>query len=130
MDKTLRLLGLCRKAGKLELGENPSMIAVKEKLCRVLLLASDASDGTARRARFLCGVNDCPALTLSADKATLGALFGRASVALAAITDPGLAAAFLRAAEEEGMGPFPDLLERLDAQRDRKPKKPNRRKRR
>ena len=130
MTRSLHILGLCRKAGKLEVGEAPAHIAVKAGICRVLIIAGDASAGTASRSRYLCEVNACAAVTIPADKKTLGALVGRESVALAAITDPGLAASFLRAAESEGVGPFPELLEKLDAQRDRKPKKPNRRKRR
>lgn len=129
-SKMLSLLGLCRKAGKLELGEAPSLIAIKSRLCRLLVYAQDASDGTVRRALFQCQLYQCPALCLPVDKETLGALFGRASVALAVITDAGLAISFLRTAEQEGLGPFLQWIDAIGSSKKKSNKKSNRARRR
>lgn len=52
MDNTVTLLGLALRAGRLEAGEDCARDACKAKACRLLLVARDASDGTARRAMF------------------------------------------------------------------------------
>ena len=61
MDKLLNLIGLAKKAGKLEVGEEPVGAAARSKHARLILIASDAADNTRRRARHfgdvdrLCG---------------------------------------------------------------------------
>ena len=50
MDNTLRMIGLAMKAGRLEAGEEPAGQCCREKRCRLLLTASDAAEGTLRRA--------------------------------------------------------------------------------
>ena len=49
-DPILHLLGLARKAGKLELGEEPVGAACRAKHAKLMLLASDAAPNTRRRA--------------------------------------------------------------------------------
>ena len=48
-DPILHLLGLARKAGKLELGEEPVGAACRARQARVVLLAADATPNTRRR---------------------------------------------------------------------------------
>ena len=50
MDKLLNLIGLAKKAGKLEVGEEPAGAAARSKHARLILIASDAADNTRRRA--------------------------------------------------------------------------------
>ena len=50
MDKLLNLIGLAKKAGKLEVGEEPVGAAARSKHARLILIASDAADNTRRRA--------------------------------------------------------------------------------
>ena len=53
-QKALRLLGLARKARRLEIGEEPVGIACRSGKARLLLVARDAGDHTFRRARSFC----------------------------------------------------------------------------
>ena len=53
MDKLLNLIGLAKKAGKLEVGEEPVGAAARSKHARLILIASDAADNTRRRALLL-----------------------------------------------------------------------------
>ena len=75
MDNVLHLLGIARKAGRVEVGEEPVGASARARQARLILVASDAADNSARRA--------------------LGGTVGRASCAMLALTDVGLAAALL-----------------------------------
>ena len=97
MDKALNYLSLARKAGKLELGEEPVGAAARAQHARLVLVAQDASDHTWRRAKsFVAGTNqECVRLPYSKDQ--LGATVGRQEVAISALTDPAMALALLKA---------------------------------
>ncbi len=111
-DRTLSLLGLARRGGYLVLGEEPVGEACGLKRARVILLASDAGDSTARRAERLAERNGIPLAPLPYTKAELGNQMGRASCALAALTDLGLAAETLErlAAGDESLRSAADAL--------------------
>ena len=47
MHNILTLMGLCKRAGMLEVGEEPVEAVARAKDARVLLLAADAADNTA-----------------------------------------------------------------------------------
>ena len=97
VDKALNYLSLARKAGKLELGEEPVGAAARAQHARLVLVAQDASDHTWRRAKsFVAGTNqECVRLPYSKDQ--LGAAVGRQEVAIGALTDPAMALALLKA---------------------------------
>ena len=97
MDKALNYLALARKAGRAELGEEPAGAAARAQKARLILVASDASDHTWRRAKsFVAGTNQqCIRLPYTKDQ--LGMAVGRTSLAIAALTDPALALAMLKA---------------------------------
>jgi len=58
MDKALNYLGLARKAGLAELGEEPAGAAARAQHARLIIVASDASDHTWRRAlSFVAGTS-------------------------------------------------------------------------
>ena len=91
MDKALNYLALARKAGLAELGEEPVGAAAREGHARLVLVASDASDHTWRRAKsFVAGTRQ-QLVRLNATKDEMGMAIGRTSLAIAAITDVGLA---------------------------------------
>lgn len=91
MDKALNYLALARKAGFAELGEEPVGAAAREGHARLVIVASDASDHTWRRAKsFVAGTRQ-QLVRLSATKDEMGFAIGRTSLAIAAITDAGLA---------------------------------------
>lgn len=97
MNKALNYLSLARKAGKLELGEEPVGAAARAQKARLVVVASDASDHTWRRAlSFVAGTNqECVRLPYTKDE--LGTAVGRQELAIAAMTDPAMALAFLKA---------------------------------
>ena len=97
MDKALNYLALARKAGFAELGEEPVGIAAREGHARLVIVASDASDHTWRRAKsFVAGTNQ-QVLRLPYTKDEMGFVIGRTSLAIAAITDAGLAVSLVKA---------------------------------
>jgi ribosomal protein L7Ae-like RNA K-turn-binding protein len=97
MDKALNYLSLARKAGKLELGEEPAGAAARAQHARLVVVAQNASDHTWRRAKsFVAGTTqECVRLPYTKDE--LGAAVGRQELAIAALTDPAMALAFLKA---------------------------------
>lgn len=94
-DKALGLLGLAQKGGNIQLGEEPVGAAARSGKARLILLAADAADHTVRRAGSFARLHGTPMVQLEADKSTLGGVFGRTSVAMAALTDVFLAQRFL-----------------------------------
>lgn len=97
MDKALNYLALARKAGRIELGEEPVGAAARAQKARLVVVAEDATDHTWRRAlSFVAGTEQiCLRVPFSKDR--LGQAVGRSALALAAFTDPALALAFLKA---------------------------------
>ncbi len=87
MDKALGMLGLAQKAGRVQIGEEPVGAAAQDAKARVILLASDAADNSRNRAAKFAALHNTPLLSLPYDKQTLGGIFGRASCAMAAVTD-------------------------------------------
>lgn len=108
MDNALRLLGLAKRAGRLEIGEEPVGAVARARKAKLILLAGDAAPNTARRAAHFGEAGNVLFLTVPFTKAELGMAVGRASCALLALTDPGFAAAFvekLAARDPERYGP-------------------------
>ena len=99
MDKVLNYLALARKAGLAELGEEPVGAATRALHGHLVVVASDASDHTWRRAKsFVAGTNQ-QCLRLPYTKDEMGLAIGRQELAIAAITDPGFALSMV-----EGLG--------------------------
>ena len=94
-DPILHLLGLARKAGKLELGEEPVGALCRARHARLVLLAGNAAPNTHRRAAHFGQAGNVLYLTLPHTKEELGFLFGRGSVAMMALSDAGMAASLV-----------------------------------
>ena len=101
MDKALNYLALARKARRLEIGEEPVGAAARAQHARLVVVASDASDHTWRRAlSFVAGTTQqCIRVPYTKDE--LGLSIGRTSLAIAAFTDPALALAFVKALPQQ-----------------------------
>ena len=100
MDKALNYLSLARKGGMAELGEEPVGAITRTGKGYLVVVASDASDHTWRRAKsFVAGTNQ-QCVRLSCTKEELGFVVGRTSLAIAAITDAPLALALLKSLGE------------------------------
>ena len=101
MDKALNYLALARKAGLIELGEEPVGAAARAQHARLVVVAGDASDHTWRRAKsFVAGTQQC-CVKIPFSKDEMGAAVGRTSLAIGAFTDPALALAFLKALDRQ-----------------------------
>ncbi|MBQ1678012.1 MAG: ribosomal L7Ae/L30e/S12e/Gadd45 family protein [Oscillospiraceae bacterium] len=112
VDKALGLLGLARKAGKLQTGEESVGVMLTEKRARLTLLAEDAGEAVSRKARGLAEGTRQRVLKIPYDKLRLGAALGRPSVSVAAFGDVSMALAFVRALPEGTADP--ELLEDLE----------------
>ena len=77
MDKILSLIGLAKKAGMLEVGEEPTGAAARARSARLLLLADDAAENSYRRLRHFADAGQCLYLRLPATKEALGRAVGR-----------------------------------------------------
>jgi len=95
MDKTLNYLSLARKAGSAELGEEPVGAAARALHAHLILVASDASDHTWRRAKSFAAGTDQQCIRLKQTKDEMGMAIGRMSLAIAAVTDASLALAMV-----------------------------------
>ena len=111
-DKAIGLLGLARKAGKLETGEETVGSLLLQKRARLTLLASDAGSAVARKIHGLAEGTRQQILALPYDKLTLGAALGKQSVSVAAFADVSMALAFVKALPP-GLA-APELLEDLE----------------
>ena len=100
MDKALHYLSLARKAGRIELGEEPVGAAARAKKARLIVVASDAGDHSWRRAKSFVAGTDQLCMKVPFTKDQLGQASGRTSLAMAAFTDPALALAFVKALDD------------------------------
>ena len=112
MDKARNYLSLARKAGRVELGEEPVGAAARAQHARLVVVACDAGDHTWRRAKSFVSGTDQPCVRVPFTKDELGQAVGRTSLALAAITDPALALAFLKALDDPKQ--YADALQSLE----------------
>ena len=96
MDKALNFLALARKAGIAELGEEPVGGAARSGKAYAILVASDASDHTWRRAKAYAAGTTQQCIRMPYTKDEMGFAIGRESLAIAAITDCPMALALVQ----------------------------------
>ncbi|MBQ3069668.1 MAG: ribosomal L7Ae/L30e/S12e/Gadd45 family protein [Clostridia bacterium] len=90
--KLLGLLGMARRAGRLAIGFDAAVAALKDGKSDTVLLASDGSPKTAKECRFHAG--DAAVIRLPLSKTAFAAAIGaHKPVAVAAVCDGGFAAA-------------------------------------
>jgi len=89
-NKAETFLRLAQKARKLEIGKTAVRILLKRKRASLVLVAADASDKLRNQIEVDCRRYNVP-LYIFATKAALGALCGRESVAVVAVSDKNLA---------------------------------------
>lgn len=100
MDKALAYLALAKKAGLAELGEEPVGAICRAGHARLVMVASDASDHTWRRAKSFVAGSRQQLIHLSFTKDEMGFAVGRTSLAIAAITDAGIAKSLVASLEK------------------------------
>ena len=95
----IRYLSLAAKAGKLITGGDEVEKSIRRGRGGLLILASDAAGNAVKRGEAMAGAPGVSLKTIPYTKSQIAAAVGRgSSVALALVTDEGLAAAFLAAA--------------------------------
>ena len=114
-DQVLSMLGLAKKAGRVETGEEPVGAAARARKARVILVAQDAGPSSQRRAFSFAQTGACLCLTIPADKDALGRALGRTSVAMCAVTDIGFADAIARKLAAIDPEHFAAAAQQLDA---------------
>ena len=99
-NKALNYLSLARKGGMAELGEEPVGAITRAGKGYLVVVASDASDHTWRRAKSFVAGTEQQCVRLPFTKDEMGFVVGRTSLAIAAITDAALALALVKALPE------------------------------
>ena len=117
MDKALNYMALARKAGRIELGEEPVGSAARAGKACLVAVAADAGDHTWRRAKsFVAGTNQVT-VKIPFSKDAVGMAIGRTSLAIAAFTDPAMALAFLKALPQQET--YSEALQALESRTQR-----------
>ena len=111
MDKALNYMSLARKAGIIELGEEPVGGAARAGKAKLVIVAEDSGDHTWRRAKSFVAGTAQQCVRLKCTKEEMGFVVGRTSLAIAAFTDPAMALSFLKALPQ----PPQDAVEALQA---------------
>jgi len=110
-------MALARKAGRIELGEEPVGSAARAGKACLVAVAADAGDHTWRRAKsFVAGTNQV-AVKIPFSKDAVGMAIGRTSLAIAAFTDPAMALAFLKALPQQET--YSEALQALESRTQR-----------
>ena len=96
-NRALNYLALAKKGRLVELGEEPVGAVTRAIKGRLVVVASDASDHTWRRAKSFVAGTEQQCIRVPFTKEELGFVVGRTSLAIAAFTDAALALAFVKA---------------------------------
>ena len=96
-NRALNYLALAKKGRLVELGEEPVGAVARAVKARLVVVASDASDHTWRRAKSFVAGTEQQCIRVPFTKEELGFVVGRQSLAIAAFTDAALALAFVKA---------------------------------
>lgn len=110
----LNLLGLAKKAGKLEIGEEPVGACARAGQAKLILVAEDAADNTARRASHFAEAGRVKWLKTPFTKADLGGVLGRTSCAMCALTDTGFAASLVSRLAKKDPERYAEAARELD----------------
>jgi len=102
MNRSLAILGMAKKAGLLAVGGEAAATAARRGEARLIITASDASEGSVRRAKSNAEMNDVDYAAVPFTMFELGNTAGRGSPGTIAFLDKGLADGFMkRLAESE-----------------------------
>lgn len=101
MNRSLRLAGMAKRAGRIACGDDPVGDAVRTGKVRLIFTAADAADNTIRRAGNHSERVGVPHIRMASTKDEMGEALGLKTCAIAALTDKGFAEAFTEAVEKE-----------------------------
>ena len=115
MDNTLSLLGLSKKAGLLEIGEESVNKACRYGRACLVMTAEDTSDRQKERTKFSAEMGGAVYIDLPYSKFDLGTLLGRGSPGIVAMTDIGMAVSFVKKLSD-GNNKYENELNELSTQ--------------
>lgn len=87
MNKTLGLLTICKKAGKLIMGMDSVKDACNSFKASCVLVTTDISEKSLKEARFVCSMNEVPLLRLDVSMDDVWYSLGRKSGIIAVCDD-------------------------------------------
>lgn len=95
LNKTLSMISLATKAGKVQSGEFCTEKEVKAFRAELVIVAQDASDNTKKKFQNMCEFYEVPFYVYS-DKSTLGHAMGKEFRASLVVTDAGFAKGIMK----------------------------------
>lgn len=110
----LSTVGLAKKAGRLEIGEEPVGAVARAGQAKLIIVAADAAENSRRRASHFADAGHVKWLNVPFTKSELGNILGRTSCAMAAFTDMGFAASLVKKLAEADPEQYAAAAERLD----------------
>ncbi|MFC3419685.1 L7Ae/L30e/S12e/Gadd45 family ribosomal protein [Salinicoccus hispanicus] len=99
MDKILNLLGLAKRAGMLTTGEDKTIEAIQHKRAKVVFIASDAGDSTAKKVRNKCNYYNVPLIDDYTNE-NLSIATGAPNRVVLSVTDTGFSRKMLQLKEK------------------------------
>ena len=118
-DKALGLIGLMRRAGAIELGEDNSADAVKAGKAKLLLMSADVSEAARRKALGYTASRSVHAVSVHYTREELGAALGVKSCAMAALTDMGFSNALMKELAKQYPEEYAALSQELEQRNDK-----------
>lgn len=97
-DPVLSMLGLCRRAGRLSVGTEAVMTAIKRKKSRLVVIASDISPKTEKELRFTAKDTDLPIIRIPHPLLEVGHAIG-VGAGVVSVDDDGFAGAIVKKIE-------------------------------
>jgi len=101
MNRNLAHLGMAKKAGLLAVGSEASSVAARRGEAVLIITASDASEGSVRRAKANADSSGIKHLEVPYTMFELGSITGRGSPGTIAFLDKGLADGFTKRLESD-----------------------------
>ena len=90
-NKTLSMLGLCRRAGRLTMGFDSTVAAVLKGEGKLVVITRDISSKTEKELRYALSGRTAPILQIPFDQSDMAAAVGK-GVRVAGVCDTGFAA--------------------------------------
>jgi len=99
-DRLLSFMGICRRAGKLVIGNDPVKESIETDKALLVIIASDISQNTLKKIKPVIEQSGVPCFEVSRTKDEISLSLGKAC-AILAVTDKGFADKFSELIEAE-----------------------------
>jgi ribosomal protein L7Ae-like RNA K-turn-binding protein len=86
-DKILNFLGLCRRAGKLTVGNDAVVDEIKNNKAKLVIVSVDISSNTEKKLKKACEYSGVECLKLNRSRDELSAALGKFCVVIAVLDD-------------------------------------------